>query len=98
MHFYVKVNGLFVCYFEISQKTVVSTDQDGMQTCLFFFFLSQAALKVAARSHGSNIEEIAALRTEAEVFRTFIFRLSYFYLNFFPCRAPFLSMCLFEFL
>ncbi|KAH9688495.1 Fas-binding factor-like protein [Citrus sinensis] len=29
----------------------------------------QAALKVAARSHGSNIEEIAALRTEAETAR-----------------------------
>ncbi|KAH9754495.1 Fas-binding factor-like protein [Citrus sinensis] len=29
----------------------------------------QAALKVAARSHGSNIEEIAALQTEAETAR-----------------------------
>ncbi|KAL9450670.1 hypothetical protein AB3S75_012407 [Citrus x aurantiifolia] len=29
----------------------------------------EAALKVAARSHGSNIEEIAALRTEAETAR-----------------------------
>lgn len=104
MHFYVKVYGLFVCYFEISQKTVVSTDQDGMQTCLFFYFLSQAALKVAARSHGSNIEEIAALQTEAEVFRTFIFRLSCFYLNFFHVmhlsyQCVFLNFCnkLFQF-
>lgn len=40
MHFYVKVYGLFVCYFEISQKTVVSTIKTACKhVCSSSFFL-----------------------------------------------------------